>query len=94
MLEPYRKSSIRIYLFFFFFRSLFVFALFYPYLCLCILLGPLFRRRNGSGFVVFPALRNVGSERIIGVGSAEKGLDGKQDRPNLQRRRPVICDDV
>lgn len=51
---------------------------------------PLLGRRNSSLLVLFPALGDVGSQRVVGVGSAEEGLDGEEDGSDLQSGRPVV----
>lgn len=63
-------------------------------LSLCIFLCPLSCRCYGCHLVFFPALSNIGGKGVIGVGSTEEGLDGEQNRSDLQRRRPVVCDEV
>jgi hypothetical protein len=60
-------------------------------LWLRVLLCPLPRRCDGRRLVLLPALGDIGSEGVIGVGGAEEGLDREQNRPDLQRRRPVVC---
>lgn len=36
-------------------------------------------------------LRHVRRERIIRVWRAEEGLDGEENGPDLERRRPFVC---
>ena len=44
--------------------------------------------------VVEPVLGDIVGEGIIGVGSAQKGLDGKKNSANLKSRCPLILKDV
>lgn len=53
--------------------------------------GGLGTASDGLGLVGGPELGDVGGEGIFGVGSGEEGLDGEQHRPDLQRRRPLVC---
>lgn len=56
--------------------------------------GPFLRCLNCCGLIVLPALGNVVCEGIVGVGSAEEGLNGEQDRADLKGRRPVVWIEV
>lgn len=42
--------------------------------------------------VLLVMLCDVGGERIVRVWRAEQGLYGKQDRADLQGRRPLVCE--
>ena len=50
----------------------------------------LFRRRDRGLLVLLPALGDIGGQGIVGIRSAEKSLDGEENRPDLKGRRPVI----
>lgn len=54
---------------------------------------PFLGRGNRGLFVLLPALCDVGSKRVVGVGRAEKGLDGQQNCSNLQGRGPVVFEE-
>ena len=59
-------------------------------LLLCILLCPLLGSCYSRLFVLLPTLGNIGSEGIIWIRGAEKGLNGEKDGPDLQSGRPVV----
>ncbi len=69
---------------------------FLPPPCACSLLGnsvrlsPLLRSRDSSLLILFPALRDVGSERVVRIRSTEQGLDREQDSTDLKGGRPVV----
>ena len=46
------------------------------------------------GFVCFQKLRDVGDERIVGVGVSQKGTDGKKNLGNGQCRTPLVLQNV
>lgn len=59
-----------------------------------VLLGPELGLGDGRVLVLLPSLGDVIRERVVGVGRAEERLDGQQDRPDLQRGRPLVLQDV
>ena len=63
-------------------------------LLLCVFRGPLLGSCDSGLLVLLPALGNIGSEGIIWIRSAEKGLNGEKDGPDLQSGRPVVLEDV
>lgn len=52
--------------------------------------SPLLGRLDGRGLVILPALGNVVGERVIGIGSAEEGLDREEDSADLESGGPVV----
>lgn len=55
-----------------------------------IFLRPLTSGFDGSFLVFLPGFGDFGSERIVGVGGAEEGLDGEEDGADLKSRGPVV----
>lgn len=56
-----------------------------------VLLSPLTCRLDGSLLIFLPCFCNLGSEWVVRVGSAEKGLNREENGTNLEGRRPVVC---
>lgn len=56
-----------------------------------VLLCPLPGRLDGGLLVLLPRLGDVGSQGVVWVRGAEEGLDGEEDRSDLQGWRPVVC---
>lgn len=52
--------------------------------------SPLLGRLNSRRLIVLPTLGNIVGERVVGVGSAEEGLDRKEDSANLESGGPVV----
>ena len=44
--------------------------------------------------ICFPHFSNVVRERVVRVGRREQRLDRQQHRPDLQRRAPLVLEDV
>jgi hypothetical protein len=53
--------------------------------------SPLLGRLDGRGLVILPALGNVVGKRVIGIGSAEEGLNREEDSADLKSGGPVVC---
>ena len=49
---------------------------------------------NGILLICFPRLGHVIRERIVRVGRGQQGLDGEEDGADLQRRAPLVLQDV
>lgn len=59
-----------------------------------VLARPLFRLHDGLDLVRLPHLGDVVRQRIVGIGAAQQRLDGEQHRADLQRRTPLVLQDV
>jgi hypothetical protein len=55
-------------------------------LLLCILSSPIAGGLDGSILIFLPSLCNVVCEGVVRVGGAEEGLDGEENRSDLQGR--------
>jgi hypothetical protein len=58
-------------------------------LFLRIFCSPVTSCLDGGILILLPPSCDVVGERIVRVGRAEEGLDGEEDRANLQGRGPV-----
>jgi len=59
-----------------------------------VLRGPLFGGGNRRGLVGFPHFRHAVVQRVFGVRRGEEALNWEQHGANLQRRRPLVFQNV
>lgn len=59
-----------------------------------VLARPFFRLHDRLDLVRLPHLGDVVRQRIVGIGAAQQRLDGEQHRADLQRRAPLVFQDV
>jgi len=59
-----------------------------------VLQGPLLGSVDGGCLIGLPGISDLLIQRIIQVWQGHQGLDRKQDRSDLQRRRPLVLEDI
>ena len=59
-----------------------------------VIQGPLLGLIDGGLLIGLPGIRNLLIQRIIQVWQGHQGLNGKQNRSNLQSRGPLVLEDI